>query len=198
MPVERGLTWLTRGAVTILDRASEERITVWTSAKTPMSVALRKDTVIVTDYKAGEVVEFSPGDATTKKILAYGLSGPVGLAVTPNGSLIISENTTGRLIGIGASGLKTVIAEGLHQPEGVAMRSDGHIVVAEVGAQRLSIIDPETGEKTIIAEDLPIGDTIGQGLVPVHLPTGVTVDGDGVIYMTGDKDNSILAFTPKR
>ena len=190
------LAHVQRGVVTLLDRVSEDRVTVWTSAKTPMAVALRNGNVVVTDYKAGEVVEFSPGDASTKRILAYGLRGPVGLAVAQDGSLIISENTTGRLIKIDGAGRKTTIAEGLDQPEGLAIRSDGKIIVAEVGTQSLSIVDPSSGAKTVIATDLPVGDTIGQGLVPVHLPTGVAVTDDGVIYMTGDKDNSILAFTP--
>lgn len=192
------LAHVQRGAVAVLDRGSEDRISVWSSAQTPMSVALRNGQVIVTDYKAGEVVSFSPGDASTKQILAYGLRGPVGLAVAADDSFIISENTTGRLIGIDNTGRKTIVAEGLNQPEGIALRSDGHIIVAEVGAKQLSVINPQSGEKTVIAQRLPVGDTIGQGVVPVHLPTGVAVTDSGVIYMTGDLDNSILAFTPKQ
>ncbi len=190
------LAHVQRGTVSVLDRETESVVNTWTSAKTPMTVVVRDDEILVTDFKAGEVVAFTQGDAATKRILAYGLNGPVGLVEDEEDVLIVSEATAGRIIRIDDAGRKTVIAGDLSQPEGIALREDGHILVAEVGAQRLSVVDPETGAKTVIAEALPIGDTIGQGVVPVHLPTGIAVGTDGTIYMTTDQDNSILAFTP--
>lgn len=190
------LAHVQRGVVAVLDRETENVVNTWTGAKTPMSVVLHKNSVFVTDFKSGEVVTFTIGDPSTKRIIAYGLNGPVGLIVNDDGSMIVSEATGGRITRIEATGAKTVIARDLNQPEGIAVRTDGAIVVAEAGSQDLSTIDPNSGEVRSIASNLPIGDTIGQGAVPVYLPTGVVVAEDGTIYMTADKDNSILAFTP--
>jgi sugar lactone lactonase YvrE len=186
-----------RGTVTAIRRDTGAVLKTSTEVHRPMGVVVRGNKILVADYDAGEIVELSPSDASQKRVVAYGLNGPVGLVARPDGSLVVSETGTGHLVEIDQNGAKKVITRDLRQPEGIALRADGHIVVAEVGSASISIIDTQ-GNKTRVAEGLPIGDTIGKGAVPVHLPTGVAVDTSGTIYVTCDIDNSIIALAPKR
>jgi glucose/arabinose dehydrogenase len=91
-----------------------------------------------------------------------------------------------------------VLASGLAQPEGIAVLPDGAIAVAEVGARRLSLVGARGGRPRVIARDLPVGQMFTRTPSPVFMPTGVAAGDDGTIYVVGDRDNSLLAFRPRR
>jgi sugar lactone lactonase YvrE len=97
-----------------------------------------------------------------------------------------------------ASGTREVLASGLAQPEGIAVLPDGSIAVAEVGARRLSVIGARGGRPRVIARDLPVGQMFTRTPAPVFMPTGVAAGDDGTIYVSCDRDNSVLAFRPRR
>jgi hypothetical protein len=61
----------------------------------------------------------------------------------------------------------------------------------------LSEIDPKTGAKSVIAENLPIGLPSRAGMPPAYLATGVAVAADGTLYVTADLNNSLLRLKPK-
>jgi streptogramin lyase len=82
-----------------------------------------------------------------------------------------------------------VIAKDLKMPEGLARTRDGKLIVAEVGAKRLCQIDPEAGNVTEIAANLPIGLVGGR--------TGVGAGAAGTIYFSSNVENAIYKITTK-
>jgi streptogramin lyase len=188
-----------RPSVTFFDRTTERVVTTLSNFKAPMSlIASAKDEVYLTDYGSGEVLALMPGATPDRRVVAAGLDGPVGLAMDGAGALIVSEASSGTLSRIdSATGLKTELARGLNQPEGLAVLPNGIIAVAEVGLQRLVLVNAKTGVITPIAENLPIGQIFTRAPAPVYLPTGVVADAAGVIYVTCDRDNTVLRFHPQ-
>ena len=83
------------------------------------------------------------------------------------------------------------MADGLALPEGLAQRGDGMLIVAEAAARRLVEVDPGSGARRTIAQNLPIGFEAGPGLPPSYLPTGVAVARDGTVYFSADRNNAI-------
>ncbi len=105
----------------------------------------------------------------------------------------MTESGAGRLLRIElASGAPTIVADGLAQPEGIAVMADGRLAVAEVGLRRLVAVDPADGGIVVLARDLPVGDPRANTRAPLHLLTGVAEGADGSLYVTGDRDNSVL------
>ncbi|RIK35011.1 MAG: hypothetical protein DCC55_31630 [Chloroflexi bacterium] len=89
-----------------------------------------------------------------------------------------------------------LIASGLVTPEGLAIIDDGQLLVVESSAHRLSAIDLETGEVTLVAADLALGAPGWPGLPPTATFNGVAVDTAGTIYVTGDIDNVLYRIAP--
>jgi glucose/arabinose dehydrogenase len=89
-----------------------------------------------------------------------------------------------------------VLASGLAQPEGIASLADGRLAVAETGTGRLLLLDPATGAIEIAARGLPLGipdiPYAPRGIVP----TGVAVAADGTIFVSSDREGSILRLRP--
>ncbi|MBO6686711.1 MAG: hypothetical protein JJ925_17610, partial [Parvibaculum sp.] len=84
-----------------------------------------------------------------------------------------------------------LVADGLSAPEGLDIAPDGQLVIAEVGEKRIISINPETGEKKIIASDLPIGFEGPDGAPALFIPTGVAIAANGDIYLSSDIDARI-------
>ena len=82
-------------------------------------------------------------------------------------------------------------------PEGLAQQADGQFIIAETAAQRLTLVNPENGERRVLAENLPIGFPAGPGMPPSGIPTGVAVDNNGVIYFGSDIDNGLYRIKPE-
>lgn len=190
------LAYVRRPSVTVLDRASGEVRRAFKGFMQPMGVVAGEDGAIhVVDYATGELLRLSASDES-RRVLASGLAGPVGLAQDARGRLIVSEATSGRLLRIDAAGgTREVLASGLAQPEGIAVLPDGSIAVAEVGARRLSVVGARGGRPRVIARELPVGQMFTRTPAPVFLPTGVAAGDDGTIYVSCDRDNSVLAFS---
>ncbi|MCB2107483.1 MAG: hypothetical protein KDE14_07275 [Rhodobacteraceae bacterium] len=200
-----------RGTMTVIDRAALERTNLGQSGgtavpakyllsgfKAPMGIVLDDfGAILAVDYVTGELLHVAPGAASDRRVILDGLRGPVGLARGADGALYVTETTSGALTRIDVTTNTAVaVAMGRNQPEGLAALPDGRFAVAEAGARRLSIVNPETGTIQVIADELPIGQMFTRAPEPVYLPTGVAADGDGVIYVACDRDNSVLKFSP--
>ena len=90
-----------------------------------------------------------------------------------------------------------MIARDLKMPEGIALTPDGRLIVAEVGAKRIVQIDPQNGNVTEIAGNLPIGLMEAPGGLPTNIPTGVGVGASGTVYFSSDIENAIYKVTKK-
>lgn len=141
--------------------------------------ALGDGSLIVTTY-AGIVARYYPHE-TRYEVLAEGLDELYGVALAPDGSVIVAERGTGRLLSI-RSGEIAVLASGLRDPKGVAVDTEGTCFVSEAGAGRVS---------RLVAGQ---ADTVLDGL---HEPQGIAVHG-GVLYVIDVQSKALIAFDLKQ
>lgn len=64
-------------------------------------------------------------------------------------------------------------------------------LVAETAKQQISQLDLATGERKVVASDLPIGFPAGPGMPPSGIPTGLALDAIGNLYFGSDLDNGL-------
>jgi len=186
-----------RGRVFLVERESGETAASWVGLKRPYGIVLDTGGApIVADFEAGAIIGLSRSDRRSRELLVEDLKGPVGLGWAGPESVYVTEATAGTLLRVSLTdGSRTAIATGLVQPEGLASLADGRVAVVEVGRQRLLAIDPADGKITVLADELPVGEERDPAVEPVYLPSGVTQAADGSLYLTGDRNNSVLRVT---
>ncbi|MFC7304433.1 hypothetical protein ACFQVC_09445 [Streptomyces monticola] len=101
----------------------------------------------------GEVRTHDPHTDTTR-VRATGLSEPSGLAVAPDGALVVAETGAGRVVRIDATDTLTVLAEGLDHPMDIAFDGRGRCYVSDDRLGAVLQIGPGDGELTTLAEGL--------------------------------------------
>ena len=77
-----------------------------------------------------------------------------GTLMLKNGDLVVADVEAGELIRMSLDGIKKTLASGLSYPNGVSSDRQGYVYVSEHDAGRVRRVDAETGEFTIVAEDL--------------------------------------------
>ena len=193
------LSDVSRSRVYMLDRNTSEKLQQWKGIGAPYGlVLLDSGDPIVADYESGQLIQLSRTDRKSREVVAEGLSGPVGMTLAGADALYVTEATAGRVSRINiADGSKVTVSEGLNQPEGLTVLPDGRLAVVEVGTQRVIAINPETGVIEVLAEDLPVGQFVPEAPAPVHVPSGIAVGANGVLYLTSDRDHSVLKLVPQ-
>ena len=191
-------SWFT-GTVQILDRATRKTTAMIHGLKAPYdAIPMEDGSVLYAEIATGTITRASGADYKTTAVVASGLGGPVQMTLGQDGALYVTE-AAGKLSRIDlANGKKTEIASGLALPEGVAQTPWGSFIVAETAAARLTEIDPVSGAKRTVADQLPIGLPAGPGMPPPYVPTGVAVGADGSIYVSADKNNAIYRIRPQK
>jgi len=155
------------------------------------------DTTVVAELGAGRVLSIRAG---LVEVLASGLSDPVGVAIAPDGACLVAEAGAGRVVKLDGTG---TLLDGLRRPEGIVVH-DGQIYVVDAGAKELIAFDPDSGVRSTIASDLPVGAPPGVipkpllGLPPFSGPqgpfAGIAAGPDGTLYVSADADGSVLAL----
>lgn len=195
------LSYVRRNRVLLKNTESNAALQTWTNISTPYGVLIEPEgTVLVVSYNDGTLIRLNTDKPDQRQIIAGQLAGPVGLAWAEDGiSVYIVESGSGQITKtILSDGKKQVIATGLDDPESIALLPGGRIIVAEVGARRVSAIDPNTGAKTILAQNLAIGGLISRTPGRVGMPTGLAVDTDGDVYVITDAENGLLKLIQPR
>jgi sugar lactone lactonase YvrE len=158
--------------------------------------------VFVADGGEGRVLEIGGG---TLKEKARGLARPTGIAIGSDGACFVAESDKARVVRIDGVGSTTAIIEGLKEPQGLAISGD-NLYVVDAGAHELIAYSLKSKKHETVASNLPVGAAPGvvpkvlmgiPGLLPGPLRpfAGVTVDGDGKIYVAADGDGSIVALS---
>jgi sugar lactone lactonase YvrE len=70
-------------------------------------------------------------------VLAQGLAGPDDLVLAPDGSIYISDVSSGKIQQVQGNGSVRTVVSGLSEPEGMVFLPDGSLVIAEQGKNRL-------------------------------------------------------------
>ena len=157
------------------------------------------DGLLHTTSQYGDVRTYDPASGSVR-MRASGLTRPTGIAVRPDGVLVVAETGAGRVITIDEADTVGVLAEGLAHPVDVAVDGqnhyvsddhDGAVLRLEEGKavpvasglkapQGLTVrggelLAVDTGSRTLVAIDPTTGDTRVEATdLPVGLPPGVT------------------------
>jgi sugar lactone lactonase YvrE len=187
-------SWFT-GTVQVIDRKTGATREMLHGFKSPHdAIRVADGSLLVSEFGSKSLVRASGEDRTA---LIGGLQGPVGLVGGPEGEVYVTEALSGQISKVESNGEKTVIAKDLKMPEGIALTPSGKLIVAEVGAKRIVEIDPQTGNVSEIAANLPIGLPATPGGLPTNIPTGVGVGASGVIYFSSDIENALYKIAKK-
>ena len=121
-----------------------------------------------------------------------------GLAVaptnTPNfGDIYVTSvgngtSITSKLIKVDpTTGAQTIVssADNFNYPVGIAVEGDGNLIVVDALAKKVIRVDPTTGVQTVLSD----ATNASQGL-PFLLPTHVSLDGTGQLYISDGKVNA--------
>jgi streptogramin lyase len=190
-------SWFT-GTVQVIDRKTGATREMLHGFKAPHdAIRLADGSLLVSEFGSKSLVRASGEHGKDRTALIGGLQGPVGLVGGANGEVYVTEALSGEISKIESNGEKTVIAKDLKMPEGIALTPSGKLIAAEVGAKRIVEIDPQTGNVSEIAANLPIGLPATPGGLPTNIPTGVGVGASGVIYFSSDIENAIYKIAKK-
>jgi streptogramin lyase len=190
-------SWFT-GTVQVLDRKSGATKEMMHDFKAPHdAIRLDDGSILVNELGSKSLVRATGEHGKDRSVLIGDLEGPVGLVAGSNGEVFVTEAFAGQVSKVESNGAKTVVAKDLKMPEGIARAPDGKLIVAEVGAKRIIQIDPQSGDVTEIAGNLPIGLVGAPGGLPTNIPTGVGVGASGTIYFSSDIENSIYKIAKK-
>jgi sugar lactone lactonase YvrE len=190
-------TWSSNN-IQLLDRATLADVEVLKDFQVPMdAIPLEDGSLLVIELAKGTLVRASGEHYADRKVVASELAGPTQMILGKDGGVYITE-AIGRLTRVDLQlGTKTVVADQLAMPEGLAETPWGSFVVAESATRRLVSIDPVQKTRVVVAENLPIGLPGRKELPPPYLTTGVAVGPEGTVYVTCDRDGSLLRIRPQ-
>ncbi|MFE9009288.1 hypothetical protein ACFYOY_45665 [Streptomyces sp. NPDC007875] len=99
----------------------------------------------------GDVRTHDPVNKTTR-VRATGLDQPTGIAVAPDGSLVVAETGAGRILRIDDTDTVSVLAQGLDHPLDVAFDGEQRCYVSD--DRRGAVLRLEDGEAVVVADGL--------------------------------------------
>ena len=184
------------GVVYVIDRSTHKLVKRARVGAPYGLVFLADDSLLVADYKGGQVLQLAPGKTRDKTVIVADLAGPVGLVYRArDDTLFISEFDAGRVIAIDrASGERRTVVDNLAQPEGLALDNDGRLLITETGRNRVWAVAAD-GTATVIATGIPMGLAGGDDLPAPFLPSSLAVDQANRIYVTSDVENAVYRLT---
>ena len=188
-------------AVQVWDPRTKSLIESHPDFAVPVNAIEFQGDMVVAELMTGSIVKRTPG-TTERVVLAEGLYVPSGMTTDKGGNLWVADWATGMIWQVIVAGVvqgaPIPVAFDLDEPEGIAVDNRGRLIVVETGAQRLVRIDPATGEKQLIASNLPVGIPSAPGTPPQWILNGVAVDRLGAIYVSCDVENKIIKIWPFR
>ena len=151
----------------------------------------QKHQILKVDTSSGAASLFTgkPGEigAMDGSLLEATFFSPSGLALDAVGNLYVSEAAGNRIRKISNAGeVSTLSVSGLSMPKELTIDADGHLVVANSLSNQVYEIDPTTGELLLIIGSGQVGLQDGDtGEASFTTPSGLAVDADGAIWITG-------------
>ncbi len=191
------LTSTSTGTLQIIDSETQETSAMVHGLNAPSAaVELPDGSIVISEMASGKLVKLGGENYDERTDVAEGLHGPVQMIMGQDGNIYLTE-AAGFLTRVNPkTGELTRVAKDLAMPEGLAQLQNGDFVIAETAERRLSVLDLDSGEREVLAKDLPIGLPAGPGMPPSGIPTGVAVDANGVIYFGSDIDNGLYKIEP--
>ncbi|NKS54205.1 hypothetical protein GS500_14810 [Rhodococcus hoagii] len=178
------------GSVQVVDRPTGEFVGTMSELDHPTDVVgLDDGTVLVAEGESGRIVRV---DGARRTVVVEGLAAPTSLVSARNGSVYFAESAAGRILKLNVDTSSAVeVATDFGAIRSVDVLPDGRLAVLEASSGDVQVVDPSTGLKKTIAENLPVGYLQD----PYPRSGGMAVGSDGAIYVAADKDNAILKLT---
>lgn len=166
------------GAVTDLARMQADHL------EYPFSARANADHVLLSSWFTGtvQVMDRKTGESLH---LLHGFAAPQDAVELADGSLLVTELATGKLLRVsGPEGeTRDVVAEGLVLPVGMVLDGQQAVYLTEAGAGTLSRIDLASGERTVVA----------QGLA---MPEGLDTAPDGSLVLAEVGAQRVVSVNP--
>jgi len=166
-----------------------------TGIQNPAGVALNAtgDTLYVSQYQLSRITRFPLADPSQKEVYVSGspLNGPVGMALGPDGSLLVGNFDDGRIVRVAPDRSMSTLAS-IPQWMGAMTVSGSDIYATSFSTNRIYRIGMD-GSTELIAGDRQAGSTDGPGLeARFSGPNGIaaTVTGD-TLYVTDYSTESV-------
>jgi sugar lactone lactonase YvrE len=181
-------SWLAN-SVQVWDPATRHAVQTYTDFNVPLNAIAFGGGLAVAQLGAANVVLEKDGVRTP---LLEGLAVPTGLVADAT-TLYVADWALGTITRVTPQGT-TVVASDLVNPEGLALDLDHTLLVVEAGAGRVTQVNPDSGEKQILVENLVLGLPGVPGFAPSHAFNGIAVGPSGAIFVTGDTQNAVYAI----
>lgn len=111
--------------------------------------------------------------------LASGLSAPVGMAIDPEGTLLVANWGAGTVLAVAADGRRSTLASSLNGPSGLALGPQGEVFVASYHDDLVWRIAP-SGRKEVFVSGL-------------GTPAGLSLDRQGRLLIANRRTQQVLA-----
>ena len=191
-------SWAT-GTVQVFDRASGEMTHGFHDFQAPHdAVQLADGSLLVAELATGSLLRVSGEQGEQREAVVVALAGPAGMAFNGDRSSLFVTTAGGSVWAVNpADWSKRRVRDGLVMPEGISVSAAGKLLVMEVGKQRLLEIDPVDGATRTLAEDLPVGLPVLEGLPPTGVFNDVVEAANGDLFFTADRDAGLYRL-PRR
>ncbi len=146
----------------------------------PVAVSATENTIVNASTNAG-LVQGHDRATSARTFRWTGFAAPSGVLAREDGSVIVAETGSGKVLLVTSQTERQVLAENLDQPIGLAEDIDGKIYVAEAGSGDIKIIDIDAGTVT-----LWIGGLNG--------PEGIEFDTDGFLIVAETASHQVISI----
>lgn len=164
-------------------------------------------TVYLSELDSGSIWQVSP-DGTGNAVVGTDagtdrLYSPAGIALAPDGSLVVADATAHRVCAVGMEGSIRVVAGGasgyrdgpagqaaFRFPRAVAVGADGSIFVADSGNDQIRQISPDGQVTTLAGSGFDYGDGEGDH-ARFRRPSGLAIDSFGALFVADTGNNAI-------
>jgi sugar lactone lactonase YvrE len=169
--------------VRVWDPVAEEVVERYTGLSAPVDAVRFGGKIIVTEHGSNQVTALDESGSMP----LFNFTAPSGLAVDGD-DLYLTDREGGSIYRIGAGNAilqkPDLITKGLDSPEGIVITDSGFAVVEADSGHIVSI--NALGEKKLLAT-IPSGSPAStEAQPPSMIFNGITMDEDGVIYVTGE------------
>jgi len=148
--------------------------------------------LLFSDFYNGTVSRLNADGSVTP--IATGLDGPEGLVVLPNGTLIVAEQRTNRILTLSPGAKSLTVLRTIPGTPSTARCKDGIDGIAlDATTNTLIVPDSPTGSIYRLSLDGKKLTLITSGIIR---PVGAVVDAQGTIYVADECGGAIVRITP--
>ncbi len=148
--------------------------------------------LLFSDFYNGTISRLNADGSVTKIIT--GLAGPEGLVVLSNGTMIIAEQRTNRILTLTSGAKSLTVLRAIPGTSGTAPCKDGIDGIAmDTTTNTLIVPDSPTGNVYRLSLDGKKLTLITSGIVR---PVGAVVDAQGTIYVADECGGAVVRITP--